>query len=195
MVKPRADPAHWAPRTPDKWTFDDGEVVLTEPGTAPPGPRRPFEYAVITKGPELGSLVYQAEVRIDEAVDVTNRDVILVWNYQSPTRFYYAHLSTDNTILPHNGIFKVNNGDRERIDHQWNGRSLGAKPAVVDADWHNVRVKHLPATGEIAVYVDGAMTPLMTASDKTFGTGRVGFGSFDNRGRTRDFRVTGTPAN
>jgi hypothetical protein len=31
-----------------------------------------------------------------------------------------------------------------------------------------------------AVYVDGAKDPLMTAGDKTFGSGRVGFGSFDN---------------
>ena len=55
-------------------------------------------------------------------------------------------------------------------------------------------VKHLPATGEIAVYVDGAKDPLMTARDTTFGSGRVGFGSFDNIGRPRDFKVTGTPA-
>jgi hypothetical protein len=34
----------------------------------------------------------------------------------------------------------------------------------------------------------------MTARDTTFPAGRVGFGSFDNRGRLRDLRVTGTPA-
>jgi hypothetical protein len=56
-----------------------------------------------------------------------------------------------------------------------------------------VRVKHLPATGEIAVYLDGSAAPLMTAADKTFGSGRVGFGSFDNIGRARSFRVVGTP--
>ena len=190
VVKPRADPAHWAPRTPDKWTFDDGEVVLTEPGTAPPGPRRPFEYAVITKGPELGSLVYQAEVRIDEAVDVSNRDVILVWNYQSPTRFYYAHLSTDNTIYPHNGIFVVDNADRRRIDDQWNG-SVGATPAITDAEWHDVRLSYDAGSGAIEVYVDGAYEPLMTATDTTFSGGRAGFGSFDNFGRVRDVVIAG----
>ncbi|HEY9393780.1 MAG TPA: hypothetical protein VIP58_06560, partial [Nocardioides sp.] len=115
VVKPRASIADWDPVTEDKWAYEDGQVILTEPGTAQPGPRRPFEYAVVTKGPQLGSLTYRAEVRIDEAVEVTNRDVILVWNYQSPTRFYYAHLSTDNTIYPHNGIFVVNDADRLRI--------------------------------------------------------------------------------
>ena len=135
-----------------------------------------------------------ADVRLDEPVEITNRYVIIVFGYRSDTEFYYAHLSTDNTIYPHNGIFKVNNADRERIDYQWNGRSRGANPAIVDTAWHQVRVKHVAATGEIAVYVDGRRDPLMTARDTTFTSGRVGFGSFDNRGRTRDFRVAGTPA-
>jgi hypothetical protein len=98
------------------------------------------------------------------------------------------------TIYPHNGIFKVNNADRERIDHQWNGRSRGTNPAITDAAWHRVRVVHLPATGEIAVYVDGHRDPLLTAKDTTFGSGRVGFGSFDNVGRLRHLTVAGTPA-
>ena len=185
---------NWAPVTPSKWRFANGQVILAEAGVARPGPRRPFEYAVLTAGPRFSSVEINAGVRLDEPVEITNRDVIIVFGYQSDTQFYYAHLSTDNTILPHNGIFKVNNADRERIDYQWNGRSRGANPAIVDAKWHDVKVKHLPATGEIAVYVDGSKDPLMTAGDTTFGAGRVGFGSFDNIGRTRDFKVVGTPA-
>ena len=38
------------------------------------------------------------------------------------------------------------------------------------------------ASGETAVYMDGSRFPLMTAVDKTFDSGRVGFGSFDNQG-------------
>ncbi len=34
----------------------------------------------------------------------------------------------------------------------------------------------------------------MTAKDTTFGSGRVGLGSFDDIGRTRLFTVTGSPA-
>lgn len=189
---PRA--SSWAPVTPAKWQFSGGQVILAEAGEQRPGPRRPFEYAVLTAGPVWKSVDIRAQVRLDEPVSLTNRDVIIVFGYQSDTEFYYAHLSTDNTIYPHNGIFKVNNADRERIDYQWNGRSRGANPAVVDEQWHNVRVKHLPATGEIAVYVDGSSDPLMTARDTTFTSGRVGFGSFDNRGRLRGLIVNGTPA-
>jgi glucose/arabinose dehydrogenase len=193
-VSHTAGAANWTPVTPSKWQFTGSQVILAEAGTERPGPRRPFEYAILNKGPAFGSVQIDAQVRLDEPVEITNRDVIIVFGWRSDTEFYYAHLSTDNTIYPHNGIFKINNADRERIDYQWNGRSRGANPAVVDQKWHSVRVKHLPATGEIAVYVNGSKDPLMTARDTTFGSGRVGFGSFDNIGRTRDFRVTGTPA-
>lgn len=186
-------PQHWDPLTDDLWSFDHGQVVLTEPGSSPGGPRRPFEYAIVEAGPELSSVSISAQVRIDEPVAVNNRDVILVWNYQSPTRFYYAHLSQDNTIYPHNGIFKVDDADRVRIDDQWNG-TFGAPPAIDDADWHDVRLDHDADTGEVAVYVDDASEPLMTATDTAFSGGRVGFGSFDNHGRTRHFSVTGTAA-
>ena len=185
---------NWRPVTPSKWRFTGREVILAEAGVERPGPRRPFEYAVLTAGPVMSSVEIKADVRLDTPVEITNRDVIIVFGYRSDTEFYYAHVSTDNTILPHNGIFKVNNADRERLDYQWNGRSRGANPAITDSAYHEVRVKHLPATGEIAVYLDGAKDPLMTARDTTFPSGRVGFGSFDNVGRTNSFKVTGTPA-
>lgn len=193
-LRPAASPADWTPITPSKWRFDSGEVILAEPGVARPGPRRPYEYAVLNRGPEWSGVDIEAQVKIDTPVDIDNRDVIIVFGWQSDTNFYYAHLSQDNTIYPHNGIFKVNGADRERIDDQWNGRSRGANPSITDSDWHKVRVVHLPDTGEIAAYLDGSKDPVMTASDTTFTSGRVGFGSFDNQGRLRRMTVTGTPA-
>ncbi|MPZ97138.1 MAG: hypothetical protein GEU96_20050, partial [Propionibacteriales bacterium] len=91
---------NWAPLTPDKWEFTGAELILTEPGSPPPGPRRPFEYAVLTEGPEFESVQVDAEVRLDTPVSISNRDVIIVFGYQSPTEFYYAHLSQDNTTYP-----------------------------------------------------------------------------------------------
>jgi hypothetical protein len=181
---------NWAPVTPDKWRFRRRQAILAEPGQQRPGPRRPYEYTVLTAGPELGSVQIDGEVRIDTPVEVSNRDVIIVFGWRSDTHFYYAHLSTDNTIYPHNGIFVVNGADRLRIDDQWNG-TTGAPPAITDAAWHDVRLTHCAETGEIAVYMDGSEVPLMTAVDTTFDSGRVGFGSFDNIGRLRHLRVTG----
>lgn len=188
------DASDWDPITPEKWTFTGEEIVLHEAGSPQPGPRRPFELATLTTGPEFGDVRIDAEVRLDTPVSISNRDVIVVFGYQSPTRYYYAHLSQDNTIYPHNGIFRVDDADRFRIDDQWDpDASRGAPPAVTDADWHAVQVRHCPDTGAIEVYVDGAAEPLMTATDTTFDHGRVGFGSFDNIGRLRDLVVTGDP--
>jgi len=184
---------NWAPVTPSKWSFQGDQVILAEAGVERPGPRRPFEYAVLTKGPEYGTERIEADVRIDTPTDVGNRDVIIVFGYRSDTRFYYAHLSQDNSIYPHNGIFVVNDADRLRIEDQWDPvRSRGAPPAITDTGWHHVRVVRHTGTGEIAVYLDHAKDPLMTAVDTTFTSGRVGFGSFDNIGRVRDLTVTGT---
>jgi hypothetical protein len=166
---------------------------MTEPGVARPGPRRPFEYAVLTAGPRYSSVTIEAEVRIDTPVEITNRDIILIWDYRSDTRFQYAHLSSDNTIYPHNGLFTVDDADRLRIDDQWNG-TYGAPPAIKDDGWHKVRLTHCADTGETAVYLDGSRNPLITATDPVFASGRVGFGSFDNAGRVRHLKVTGTRA-
>ena len=184
---------NWAPVTPSKWQFPGNQAILAEAGVERPGPRRPFEYAVLTKGPVLGNVEITAQVRLDTPVEITNRDVIIVFGYRSDLEFYYAHLSTDNTIYPHNGIFVVNNADRLRIEDQWDAvHSHGAPPAIVDAEWHQVRVVRCADSGETAVYLDGSTQPLMTTVNTTFNSGRVGFGSFDNIGRIRDLTVTGT---
>ncbi|MEE6272115.1 PQQ-dependent sugar dehydrogenase [Georgenia wangjunii] len=184
---------NWTPRTPSKWQFPGEEIILAEAGTNPnDGIRRPFEYAILNEGPEVGSVEIEAEVRLDAPASVNNRDVIIVFGWQSDTEYYYAHLSQDNTIYAHNGIFKVNNADRERIEVQWDG-TVGAPPAITDEEWHDVRLVHCADSGDIAVYVDGNEDPLMTANDTTFDGGRVGFGSFDNTGRMRNLTVTTTP--
>lgn len=189
-VKHAMNGRNWAPVNPSKWRFPGTEISMTEPGAPPPGPRRPFEYAVLNKGPEFGSVQIDAQVRLDTPVEISNRDVIIVFNYQSPTKFYYAHFSRDNTF-PHNGIFMVNNADRVRLDDQFDG-SRGAPPAIKDAVYHKVRVSYCAESGEIRVYVDGSTTALMTATDKTFSGGRTGFGSFDNIGSMRGLSIRGT---
>ncbi|MBB3663239.1 hypothetical protein FB384_002143 [Prauserella sediminis] len=190
IVRPEPTQRDWSPLHPDKWSFSDRQVIQAERGDPPEGPRRPFEYAIVDAGPELGSVRYRATVRIDEPVTRNDRDVVLIFNYRSPTSFYYVHLSQDNTIYPHNGIFKVDDADRERIDDQWNGES-GARPAIDDREWHDVRVDHHAPSGRIAVHIDGSPKPLMTAKDTTFSGGRIGFGSFDNYGRIRDVTAVG----
>src|SRR5699024_7303440 len=119
---------NWAPRTPEKWELPGDQIILAEEGDNPDdGIRRPFEYAILSAGEELGSVQIDAEVRLDAPASVNNRDIIMVFGWQSDTEYYYAHISQDNTIYAHNGIFKVAGADRERIDHQWDEEaSIGA---------------------------------------------------------------------
>jgi Ca2+-binding RTX toxin-like protein len=184
---------HWKPLHPEKWQFPGTEVIQALRGDNPGPPRRPFEYATLLTGPQFASVQIDAEVRIDEPITRNDRDVIIIFGYQNDTQFYYTHLSQDNTIYPHNGIFVVNNADRFRFDDQWNG-SIGAPPSIRDTEWHKVRVIHCVETGRILVYVDDMTTPRITGTDKdkTFGAGRIGFGSFDNFGRIRNLRIRGT---
>ncbi|MGC5616221.1 PQQ-dependent sugar dehydrogenase [Georgenia sp. Z1491] len=183
---------NWTPRTPEIWDFPGDMITMTGPGTDPgDGIRRPFEYALLAAGDPVGTVQVEAEVRLDAPPSVNNRDIILVFGQRSDTEYYYAHLSQDNTIYAHNGIFLVDGADRLRIDDQWDEEaSVGAPPAITDDAWHDVRLVHCAETGEIAVWVDGLDDPLMTATDTTFGSGRVGFGSFDNTGSMRDLVVS-----
>ena len=46
-------------------------------------------------------------------------------------------------------------------------------------------------SGEIEVYFDDMQTPVMKAVDTTFGTGRIGVGSFDDTGDFDTIRLYG----
>jgi hypothetical protein len=178
----------WQPVTPDRWRLDGGELVMTAAGTPRPGPIRPYEHAVLTRGPRLGAVEVHAQVRIDTPVRVRDRDAVLLLGYRSDTHYAYVHLAQDAASSNHNGIFLVAGTDRVRIDDQGTG---GAPPSIADTDWHEVTLTHCPDTGRVEVRVDGAAQPLLTATDRRIGSGRVGFGSFDNVARARDVRVRG----
>ena len=152
VVGPHA--RHWDPLTDAKWAFDGGEVVLTEPGTNPGGPRRPFEYAIVTKGPELTSVSIEAEVRDrrggrghqprrDPDLELPVADALLL---RAPVDGQHD-LPAQRDLR---GRRRRPAAHRRPVD-----RPVGAPPAIADADWHDVRVDYDAETGAIAVYVDG----------------------------------------
>lgn len=172
----------WEFRNPDSWEIADGELRLVVPGR-PEGPiRKPGEWAIV-RGEPLGSIVVEADVRADAPVSRMGRDVLIYFGYQSPTRFYYAHLSNETTP-PHNGIFLVNDADRLRID------DASAEPRLMDDQWHQVRLERDVESGDIRVYLDDMVEPLLQAVDTTLRQGRVGFGSFDDPASFREIRIT-----
>ena len=165
------------------WEVKDQLLILSKAGM-PGGPiRRPSALAVLQSDPLLRATV-QVEMRSTAPEEVKNRDLEIIFGYESPSRFYYVHLA-GITDPNHNGIFLVDNKDRRRIDDGT------APPQLKDREWHRVRLERDGATGRTEVFVDGAKQPALHATDTTIPSGRVGLGSFDDTGEFRKFSVTG----
>jgi len=178
--------AEWTLDGTGTWTVREGLLALLTAGT-PGGPiRRPSAIAVLN-GPDLTDTTFEVEVRSTAALPTVTprRDALLVAAYQSPTRFYYVHLSAARDDV-HNGIFLVHDADRRRID------SLSDFTPLVDQEWHRARLVRTAATGRLEVYIDNRTEPIMVATDKTLGWGRVGVGSFDDTAEFRHVVVTGS---
>jgi hypothetical protein len=104
-----------------------------------------------------------------------HRDLCFFWGYQDPSHFYYAHLGSkaDEHACQ---IFIVNNAPRTMITVKQ------AKGTPWTKGWHDVKVVRRVANGAMEVYFDNMETPYMTASDKTFTSGQIGIGTFDDNG-------------
>ncbi len=165
------------------WILSEESLVLKTAGTPSGLIRRPASVALL-KNHLFGDVVIEGELRSSADPSVTRADLLLLFGYQSPTRFYYVHLSgiTDGV---HNGIFVVDDEDRRRIDDG------SAAPQLADREWHHVRLERDPSSGRIAVFVDGADEPALVATDHTFASGAIGFGSFDDTGAFRRIVIRG----
>lgn len=165
------------------WRISEGKLVLYKAGI-PSGPiRKPSALAVMKSKP-FRKVTIETEIKSTAPKDVIRRDLDITVGYESPTRFYYIHLSGVNDDV-HNGIFLVNNSDRHRID------SGKGKPQLNDFEWHCVRAVWDGDKGTILAYVDDSQEPVLDATDKTICFGKAGVGSFDDTGEFRNIVITG----
>jgi hypothetical protein len=156
----------------------DGLLELHTAGV-PAGPiRKPAAMAILKSEP-VGDFSLTVELRSTAPADLDVRDVLLIFGYQSPTRFYYVHLSR-RTDAVHNGIFLVNDADRKRLDPPT------SRSPLLDQAWHRVRLVRNVDNGRAEVYFDDETAPVLAVSDTTLRSGRVGIGSFDE---TAEFRA------
>ena len=56
-------------------------------------------------------------------------------------------------------------------------------------EWHHVRIDSSPHRGTVQIFFDDMKRPVMETVLEGEGWGRVGFGSFDDPGRIRFFRL------
>lgn len=176
----------WQPTDPNAW-----KIVETKAGKVysqfqqskyTPPHRSPFNFALLNDV-KVGEMILEARLQTT-ARDYGHRDMCVIFGYQDSAHFYYVHLGqqTDDHA---NQIFIVNNAPRVKISTR---TTAGTK---WDDRWHKVRIVRRPATGEISIYFDDMEKPVMTATDKTFGRGQIGIGSFDDTGNWDDIKIHG----
>lgn len=178
----------------DAWqTTDDEAWSLHKSGdsTAFGLVKRISDYKPKVRSPHNIALIRNVEVadfvltlRVKSTKDTGNhRDCCIFFNYQDPTHFYYVHCGQRPD--PHSGqIMIVNDAPRVALTKNENRTPW-------DDDWHNVKVVRDSAKGTIEIYFDDMSKPHMTATDRTFGKGQIGIGSFDDMNDFDNVRLFG----
>lgn len=169
----------WEPTDKSAWTIKDqgGNKVYAltkKKSDFNPPVRSPFNRSLV-KGVDVESFVFDVKLQSTHP-DYGHRDLCLFFGYQDDSHFYYVHFGkkTDDHA---NQIFIVNESPRKKV-------STKTTPGTVwDDEWHHARIVRDAETGKIEVFFDDMKNPVMTAVDKTFTTGRVGVGSFDDTGQ------------
>lgn len=162
-------------------TNGGGALELAKQSQYKPPFRSPVNIALL-KGKPFGDFILEADL-MQTGAEYGHRDMCLFFGFQSPSRYYYAHLATKADPNAHN-IFIVHDQPRKNI----------AKTTTAGVNWglnvwHKVRLERKTAEGLIKVYFDDMTLPVMVAEDKTFTAGLVGFGSFDDTGRIDNVRI------
>jgi hypothetical protein len=182
-----AGASKWEPTDPTAWKVKetkDGNVYsqFVKRSKYEPPHRSPYNISLL-KDVVVGDFVLDAKV-LSTHPDYGHRDVCLFFGYQDPAHFYYVHLGKKADDHA-NQIFIVNDKPRTKI-------STKTTPGTNwDDKWHAVRIVRRAAAGTIEVYFDDMKSPIMTAKDDTFPSGRIGLGSFDDTGDWDDLRLRG----
>ena len=178
----------------DKWeTTDDGSWYLHEEegkksfglnkriSDYQPKVRSPHNIALI-KNIQVSDFVLTFKVRSTKDTG-NHRDCCAFFCHQDPEHFYYVHLGARPD--PASGQIMIVNAEPRRplTDNK--------KEVAWDDKWHTVKVVRDNSLGTIEVYFDDMKKPHLTATDKTFGKGRIGIGSFDDMNDFDDVRLFG----
>ena len=158
-----------------------GELLHMAHSRGPlPGPRRPIQFALLDMPPAR-------DVTVELDIRPLQKSCIIVFAYQDPNHFDYAHLSIDTAAKQprHNGVFHVYQGERVRISSP---EGPAAFPET--GQWYHVVLKFSGEIGEVKVSVDGKEIPALHAFDVSLKQGRIGLGSFDETGDFRNVKVT-----
>jgi hypothetical protein len=174
----------WQIVDPQSWQLQEHGLgkslaIIRRDSEYQPPVRSPLHIALI-KDVELDSFELTFKVKSTKNTG-DHRDCCAFFNYQDPTHYYYVHLGAKPD--PASGqIFLVNDAPRAPL-------TRNQKPTPWTDNWHPVKVVRDAKSGLIAVYFDDMATPHLQVSDRTFGRGRIGIGSFDDMDAFDEIRV------
>ncbi|MCA9038247.1 MAG: hypothetical protein KDA91_24145 [Planctomycetaceae bacterium] len=176
----------YSPTDRTAWTLkksDSGDSIMSlhkKNSDFKPRHRSPFNRTLIN---DLKVRSFVMDIQMKSTIpDYNHRSLCLFFGYRDDSHLYYVHFGkkTDDHA---NQIFIVNDAPRTKI-------STKTTPGTNwDDNWHNGRVVRNVDDGTIQIYFDNMDVPIMTATDKTFTEGQVGFGSFDDIGDFDNVRV------
>jgi hypothetical protein len=175
------DPAAWRLSRTDR----DAGLELFKQSDYQPAVRSPFNIALVADK-VFGDFILEVEL-MSTFKDYPHRDMCLCYDIRDPAHFYYTHIATGPADPHAHNIFIVSNAPRLAIGKP---TTRGANWGRQD-QWHRIRIERTAADGTIKVYFDDFSNPIMTATDKTFGSGYIGFGSFDETGMVRNIKIWG----
>lgn len=182
----------------DQWEMTDAGAwkVVEDGGNQVLDLRRSSAYEPAVRSPKsiawvkklnVGDFVLEAEAK-QTGREYGHRDLCFFFGKQDASHFYYVHLATKADAHA-NSIFLVNGAPRVSIASQrTDGTDWGGDV------WHKIRIVRSLETGRIEVYFDDMEKPVMVAEDKSFASGPIGLGSFDDVGRFDKVRVWGKKA-
>ncbi len=178
--------ANWVPTDAKAWKVvekagNHAYSLFGESNYSPPV-RSPKNISLI-KDINVSDFVLEAKLE-QTGREYGHRDLCIFFGHNDPSHFYYVHMATKADEHA-NSIFLVNNAPRVSIAKE---RTDGTKWTP---GYHTVRVVRKVDTGLIQVFFDDMEKPIMVAEDKTFASGAIGFGSFDDVGDFDDVRIWG----
>lgn len=183
------DARGWKPNIVGNWqvTEEDGNSAYSLLTPGPQGKvRAPTSWSLIQEH-DVTSFVVTGRLKCDADPANPNRDMLVIFHFQDPLHFYYAHFSASSDGL-HNIIGLVDGKDRAKINQEEAGTS---NFRLTDRKYHDFKVTYSILTGDIKAFLDDMTVPILTAKDSTLGHGLVGVGSFDDTGSFDDITLWG----
>lgn len=176
----------WVETDPEAWQIVDegGNHVFSnfQASNYEPPVRSPLNIARI-KDLNVSDFVIELNMK-QTGREYGHRDQCIFFGYNDPSHFYYVHLATKadehaNSIFLVNGEPRVSIAEERTDGTQWTD------------SYHTIRIERDTAAGTVLVFFDDMTKPVMKATDNTFLSGGIGFGSFDDVGNIDDVRVWG----